>query len=570
MLLFSALQIPIVVLAPLLTTFLSKYVVELVIQEVSINTLISHILIIPIVALLLQLANKYMSTAIQWRSFGNRFKFMDIYIQKFMKLDYELLEEPDGQNRSQKAQNAILGDADITQQIFSQCISILSNVIGLISYSLILLSFDSLIVIILLLVTITNYYLNKCNNTWNHKNKDKWIATDRKLLYIKRKAADFDIAKDIKLFGMSKWFDRLFNKFLAERTHWWKASEKHGVLLDLFIALTNLLREGIVYIILIYQTTTGGLSISDFVFYFGIVAQYSGWLLGIISAYASLHQTSLGIRDLREFLDMQDKFNHGFGKALPTDAPEIEFRNVSFKYPGSNSYTLNNINVVIHKNVKIALVGLNGAGKTTFVKLLCGLYMPTSGEIRINGKNLLEYNIDEYYSILSAVFQDIYLLPVSVEKNIALCEDNKIDRTKIDTVLKLSGLYNKIQSLPKKEKTPLLKTIHSDAIDLSGGEKQKLALARALYKNGLVTILDEPTAALDPIAEYEVYSQFNDIVTNKTVIYISHRLASCRFCDRIAVFDNGQLIQLGKHTDLLSNTQGKYYDLWNVQAQYYT
>lgn len=561
-------QIPINVLLPLLATYLSKYVVQLVTEKASEATLISYILTISASLLILYLLNNFISAKIEWRSFGNRFKYIEICNQKITSMDYEALESPIGQTKMQKAQNTLMNNNVGTQQIFAQLVSIASNIAGLITYSAIIFFFNPWIVLLLFAMTIVNYFIGKANNKWNHKNKDNWVPIDRKINYIRNKAGDFETAKDIRLYGMSLWFNKLFDKYLYERLLWHKKGENRSFALNFVTALMNVLRDGIAYVFLIYKITNVGLSAADFVLYFALIGQYSGLLLGIIGAYSSLHFTSLNICDLREFLDLKDKFNRKKGSLLPTEAPEIELKHVSYKYPESENATLKDINITIKCGEKIALVGLNGAGKTTLVKLLCGLYMPTEGEILIDGKNIMDYNIDEYYSILSVVFQDILMMPISIAKNIALCNKDLIDNEKLNSVLKLSGLYDKVQTLPEKEDTLLLKSIHENATDLSGGEKQKLALARALYKNGSIIILDEPTAALDPIAENEMYQKYNQLTTDTTSVFISHRLSSTRFCDRILFLENGVIAEQGSHDSLMA-LKGKYADLFEIQSHYY-
>lgn len=561
-------QIPVIVLLPLIATYLSKYVVELVTQNASANTLITYVLTISFAMLVLYLINNYVSAKIQWRSFGNRFKYIEIYNQKVVSMDYELLENPIGQDKSQKALNTLYSNNGGTQQIFSQLISIASNVIGLITYSIILLSFNSWIVLILFGMTAITYFLSKANNMWVHKNKDNWVPIDRKMGYVRNKSGDFEIAKDIRLFGMSGWFKNLFENFLLERKFWWKKGEKRGFAVDLIVAIMNFARDGIAYIVLIYGVANKNLSAADFVLYFALIAQYSNWLMGVVGAYSSLQATSLEFCDLRDFFDLKDKFNRGKGTKTPSVAPSISLQNVSFKYPQAENDVLKNINLTINKGEKIALVGLNGAGKTTLVKLLCGLYSSTDGNVLIDEKNIFEYNVDEYYAILSVVFQDIILMPISVAKNIALCEEKDINRDRLIEVLKLSGLYDKVMMLENKENTLLMKSIHDNATDFSGGEKQKLALARALYKNGNIIILDEPTAALDPIAENEMYQKYNELTANTTSVFISHRLSSTRFCDRILFMENGEIVEQGSHTELMAK-KGKYAELFEIQSHYY-
>lgn len=247
---------------------------------------------------------------------------------------------------------------------------------------------------------------------------------------------------------------------------------------------------------------------------------------------------------------------------------DIEFKDVSFKYPGSDSYALQHINIKLKTGERIAVVGMNGFGKTSFIKLLCRLYDPTEGEILLNGVNIKKYNYDEYLSIFSVVFQDYKLFSFSIAENVAsgaLCNKERVVES-----LEGSGFGERLSKMPEGIHTRLYKDFDRNGVEISGGEAQKIALARALYKDVPFIILDEPTAALDPIAEYEIYSRFNDIVGDKSAIYISHRLASCRFCDKIAVFDHGQVVQTGTHDELLADESGKYYELWRAQAQYYS
>ena len=568
LLFFTLLQTPVIVLLPLLATYLSKAVVQLVTQNAAPFTLIESILILSLGILLLHLLQNYTRAKIEWRSFQNRFIYIDICCHKIMGMDYENIESPSGQTKMQKAFNSLYNNNSGAQQIFSQLVSVISNFIGLITYSVLLLTFNPWIVLMLIVLTAGNYFISRTNIIWLHKNKDNWVPVERKITYIQTKASNFETAKDIRLYNMKSWFSNLFDKLLRERIIWWKKSEKYGMGIDICSALLTLLRDGTAYFVLIYQVLSGGLSVSDFVLYFGLISQYSSWLIGIFNAYNTIHATSLDFCDLREFLDIPDHFNHGSGIPLPTHAPEIVFKDVSYQYPGTDKNTLKNLNFHIKSGEKIAIVGLNGAGKTTLIKMLCGLYAPTQGTITVDKHRIPEYCIDEYYSMFSVVFQDILFMPVSIAKNIALTEEKNIDHEKLERVLRLSGLYDKVQGLPKKENTLLLKSVLEDAVDLSGGEKQKLALARALYQGGKIMVLDEPTAALDPIAENEMYQKYYELTKECTSVFISHRLSSPRFCDRILFMENGEIVEEGSHTELMK-LGGKYAELYEIQSQYY-
>lgn len=247
---------------------------------------------------------------------------------------------------------------------------------------------------------------------------------------------------------------------------------------------------------------------------------------------------------------------------------DIEFRDVSFKYQGAEDYALKHINLSLNVGERLAVVGMNGSGKTTFIKLLCRLYDPTEGEIFMNDFNVRKYDYRQYLDLFSVVFQDYKLLSVPLGNNVA--SSDRWDTAKVEQLLDEVGFGDRYSKMPKKLDTPLYKDFDEDGVNVSGGEAQKIALARALYKDAPFIILDEPTAALDPIAEAEIYSKFDEIVGDKTAIYISHRLSSCRFCDKIAVFDHGEIVQIGTHEELLADPTGKYYELWHAQAQYYT
>ncbi|HAZ37022.1 MAG TPA: ABC transporter ATP-binding protein, partial [Clostridiaceae bacterium] len=237
------------------------------------------------------------------------------------------------------------------------------------------------------------------------------------------------------------------------------------------------------------------------------------------------------------------------------------------KYPGTDIYALKNVSIKLKIGERLAIVGMNGSGKTTFIKLLCRLYDPNEGEILLNGINIKKYDYEEYTRLFSIVFQDFKLFSFSIGQNVAASVD--YDENAVKDALEKVGLKERLDKMPEGIRTPLYKDFDENGVEISGGEAQKIALARSLYRDSPIIILDEPTAALDPISEFDIYSKFNEIVGTKTAFYISHRLSSCRFCDEIAVFNEGQIIQKGTHDELLKDENGKYYELWNAQAKYY-
>jgi ATP-binding cassette, subfamily B, bacterial len=337
----------------------------------------------------------------------------------------------------------------------------------------------------------------------------------------------------------------------------------------IFTMMNYVLRFG-VYLLLIFVALGGGLSV-------GAIAQYVSCimlLLAAISGMVGAVQTSLINHEYTKrffaYFDIKNPMYRGSLSVEKRDDNEyyIEFRDVSFKYPNTDVYALRHVNLKFKIGEKLAVVGMNGSGKTTFIKLLCRLYDPTEGVILLNGVDIRKYNYDEYMSIFSVVFQDFRLFAFSLGQNVAAGAG--YSRTQAASCLKEAGFGERLSKMPKGLETSLYQDFDKQGVEISGGEAQKIALARALYKNAPFIVLDEPTAALDPVSEYEVYRKFNEISGGKTAIYISHRLASCRFCDEILVFNEGVIVQHGTHEALLAESGGKYAELWNAQAQYYT
>ena len=330
----------------------------------------------------------------------------------------------------------------------------------------------------------------------------------------------------------------------------------------------------VLYIFIGAKAYMGAFGIGNFVLYTGTVAKFVSAVTDLFDLFAQLKNNNVYLREIFEYIDMPNTMYQG---TLPVEKRafcesgdndyEIEFRDVSFKYPASEVYALRHVSIRFRVGTRLAVVGMNGSGKTTFIKLLCRLYDPTEGEILLNGIDIKKYNYDEYISIFSVVFQDFKLFSFSLGQNVAA--GIAYDRARAKACLEKAGFGARLQELPDGLDTCLYKDFEETGVEISGGEAQKIALARALYKDAPFIVLDEPTASLDPVAEYEVYSKFNDIVGNKTAIYISHRLSSCRFCDEIAVFDHGRIVQQGSHDELAADENGKYYELWCAQSQYY-
>ncbi len=426
------------------------------------------------------------------------------------------------------------------------------------------------IILLLLLGAVLKRQMANWQWRKHYQERDQRNAVERKRNYISYDIAnDLGYQKDIRLFGMVGSLQERYSEQIGESLKWQKKHERRGILVSLTDFLVVLLRNGVAYAFLLYKALLGEVDAAQFVLYFSAINSLAGLLDGIAWRFQQVKEGAAQISDLRELFEYEGRLNHGKGVPVPTSPFSIEFRNVTYKYPKGEKNVLENVSFKIEAGEKIALVGLNGAGKTTLVRMMCGLLLPDEGEVLLDGRSLFAYNRDEMYALFGIIPQEYNLLPVSLEKNIACTvNEDEIDRERLDRAVALSGFREKAESLPMGLKTPLDRTVNDDAVDLSGGEKQRLLLARLLYKSPLCMILDEPTAALDPIAEDKLYRRYNEITKNTTSVFISHRLASTRFCDRILLLDGARIAEVGTHDELMAKG-GTYRKLFDVQSQYY-
>jgi len=376
--------------------------------------------------------------------------------------------------------------------------------------------------------------------------------------------------KDILLYGMKPWLAKRAKDAIRDNREFQKAKSRHGLISTTARHVVTFLRSGIAYAYLIWRASLGEVTPGQFVLYFGIITEFTGIFDNLFLRLGNLRHVDIKIGNLREFLDLPSRFNRGKGLPVPTTAPSVEFRHVSFTYPEADVPTVRDMSFRIEAGENIAVVGLNGAGKTTVIKLLCGLFSPTEGEILVNGQPISAYNRDEYYSIISAVFQTFRPLPLTIKQNITGTGNTvgTVDEERYETAIRYADLDEYFSRLEKGGDTFLVKRAHESAAEPSGGETQKILLARAFYHDRPLLILDEPTAALDPIAESNMYERYAAFSAAKTSVFISHRLASTRFCNRIFYLENGTLAEAGSHAELMRRG-GKYAELFEVQSKYY-
>ena len=376
------------------------------------------------------------------------------------------------------------------------------------------------------------------------------------------------LLKTARLYNVNPMFKPYFEAVRRFRDRWTAKFARLNLNAGMFSGLSHGIIAVAAYLFIVGSAVTGDISVGEVLLFVGAVHGMVNGFYSVSEVMHGLLDQCTRIQSTLDFMEMPQVMEKG---TLPVEKRldneyEIEFKNVSFKYPGSENYALKNFNMNLRIGQKLAVVGLNGSGKTTMIKLLCRLYDPTEGEITLNGIDVRKYDINEYRDIFSVVFQDFKLLSLTIAQNLTCGKDR--DDEHMNEVLGLVGLGERMKTMESGLDTYIYNDFEK-GVEISGGEAQKIALARAVYKNAPFILLDEPTSALDPIAEYEIYKDFNEITTDKTAIYISHRLASCRFCHDIAVFHEGSLIQRGNHDELLSDTSGKYHELWHAQAQYY-
>ncbi len=468
----------------------------------------------------------------------------------------------------EKAHLACEGNNQATEHIWQTLTMLLKNIGGLIIYLTILSRIDAVLLLVVIATCFAGFFVSRYTNNWRYARRDEEEQYFQKKYYLRNKSESVELAKDIRIFGLQNWLNELLDQIHNLYLDFSLRCERVEVLADITEVILTVARNGIAYVYLINMTLNEGLSVSEFLLYFTAVSTFTAWVMGILQEMSALHKESLDISRLREFLDYPEPFKFENGKDIPAaESYELKLENVSFRYPGAETDTIHGLNLTVRPGEKLAIVGLNGAGKTTLVKLFCGLLDPTEGAVLLNGKDIRDFNRRSYYDLFSAVFQEFSVLDVTVAEQIAQTTVD-IDYDKIADCVDKAGLTSTIEKLPKGLETHVGREVYLDGVLFSGGQTQRLMLARALYKNGPILLLDEPTAALDPIAENDIYMKYSEMTNGKTSLFISHRLASTRFCDRVIFIADGGIKEEGTHESLLA-LGGEYANLFEVQSRYY-
>ena len=555
-------------IAPFIGIFLPKFLIDELLGQRRIEIILMTLIGFFLLSSVVNYSIAWLRCAYSPRVTKIRTDYITMISDKIMKMDFKNTEDPEVLNKIKSVMNAVMSNNTGVEGVYHTLLGLFGRLTAFVGYISIVLFLSPWILLFLIINVLISYALTMRVKKYEYSQKEKAADKDRRTFYVFDTMYDFAYGKDIRIYDLKNILIDKFKKLRGERIDISKDVQGKQLKVKIVDVILLVIRECVVYGYLIYNVLFTGMGIGDFTMYFSTINGFGDWMKGILDDLANIKAQNMYLDDMREFLEIKSE-NKEKTRDIPIDSSyEIEFKNVSFKYPKTDKYIYKNLSLKIKKGQRLAIVGINGAGKTTFVKLLCRLYEPTSGEILINGVNIKDFSKEEYYKILSVVFQDIKTFAFTVAENVSLENLEDVDREKVLHCIEKAGVGDKINSLQKGIDTSLLKILDGEGVELSGGENQKLALARALYKNGKIVILDEPTSALDAVAEYNIYKGFDELIGDKTAIYISHRLASTKFCDVIAFFENGEIVEYGTHEELLKKN-GKYSDMFNIQAQYY-
>lgn len=564
-LIYFFIRVPALVFQPIVTAYIPKAMIDCINEGVTVGRLILVVALLSVLVALTTWLAPFMQELLNGSARIIRMRYAVLAFRKNLNTDYTNIESLEGREKNKRAMEFYRSYYSSSADFLDTCNQLLVCIVGVITSLVLIYKINIIMILIILATCAAEFFLLKYLNK-----KEKGVKKARSSIFVKfdyyySLSKDLTAAKDIRLYGFTDYFlfavARLINGLEDITSKYMHQSIKVGGTR----ALLNLARELVAYAYLTYLVCQKRLSVSDFIFYFGIITGFSNWITNAVFQYSNIERCCNDCAAFREFIESNEE-----SKSKPSvdfdDIESIEFKNVSFTYPSAENSTINDMSFKVNKGENIAIVGENGAGKTTAIKLLCGLYYPIEGDILINDKSSRDFSSESYFDLFSAVFQDYGFLPMTIAENI--CASIDYDKERLYSAFEKAGIADKINSLDKKENTFMIKDVYKDAVDFSGGEKQKLLLAKAIYKNAPVLILDEPTAALDPIAENELYLKYNEMTDNKISFFISHRLSSTRFCDRILFIKDGKIAESGTHEELMA-LKGSYYRMYQLQSYYY-
>lgn len=557
---------------PIVATFIPTAVVYFITNDFAVTDFLLIMAIVVLSYAIINYINSYLLVEINIESTFIRTNcFGAMLTKKAMATGYENTESESGRAKLQKALSCIGNNWIGIELLLKNFPLLIVSFTGLLLFSTYIITINISIVILLISMAFMNLILNAYARNYEKKTESRLYKNQVKLTYFQNEAKKLVNGKDIRIYKLESWFYKGIKFFTKRFSKVVTKQRSRYAAANFSDSIFTIARDLLAYSILVNMVIDSQINVTEFTFMIGIVTGFSVWLNQFSESLSRLKESNIGINNFRDYMGLDDltKTDKGADTTeLLKQSLTIEFKNVSFSYPKAENPTISNLNLKIKAGEKIALVGINGAGKTTIVKLLSGLYQPSKGEILINGIPISDFNTLDYFDLIGVIFQDVNIFSFTIAQNISGVSDENTDFNLINKSLELSGLSEKIQSLPQKENTYLTQEIDEQGIMLSGGQLQKLMLARALYKDAPILILDEPTAALDPLAEQELYLKYNALTKNKTSIFISHRLSSTQFCNRILYIEDGLILEEGSHTKLM-NKKGKYAKMFNVQSQYY-
>ncbi len=590
-----------IIIGGLASTYLGLYIpktaVALVAEKVSVGRLVGTLFGMELIFYLFWQSQSVGNYLISNPGLKYRHVLEERILEKICRTPYSNLEDSEYKKMISQAQQLYYHwDRDARTCIWDS-LYLLHLLITIPVTSGLLVTLHPAVILVMAAGTWLQYQAGKRPLAWEKKHRDAWIPLERKSSYISERMGNFSYVKDMRLYAADRWLLPKYKGLLGERRKWKKKQRLQAAAMGLWGKLVEMIKQTFVYGFLIWGVLEGRVKPDDFVLYVGLALSLSYTLSNVSGALRAVREDELSIADYRKMMERPDtrrseepeERKGDFGERSPevrTDssipygsagefsripegqAPGITFSHVSFRYYGAREDALKDVDITIRPGEKIALVGLNGAGKTTLIKLLCGMYEPTEGEILLDGKTSTRWSLEEWYQMFSVVFQDTGVLPATILENVAACAPEEADRKRVRECLDQAGLLEKVESLPHGMDTYVQKEIFREGVNLSGGETQKLLLARAIYREVPILVLDEPTAALDAIAENQLYQKYNELTRGRTSLFISHRLASTRFCDRIIMLEGGHVVEQGSHEELMEK-KGIYYQLFQVQSHYY-
>ena len=551
---------------PLLQLLLSAFVIQWLMEGVAIREYLLRLLVFIVLIGIAQMGNYYFMLY-QEENMNHLRDFMRNKIEtKYLKLDYPLIIGKEAQERYNNASELTDNNTTLFGRLVTEIIELMSSFLGVVLYINILSQLESLFLVLVGVFLLIVVFFNVWQVKMDRKLFQVKAANSQKLRYLRKVYGESRITKDVRIFQMKDWFKQVEDKTIAEYHRIIKPKVRVTWTESTLVNVGIIGLSALSYIRSVQLVAAGAIPVSSFVIFAGSVTILAQTIMTLVNAIGKMNTSLNETKKYDDFMSQGQVFNHEEGRALPKEPLSIELKNVSYTYPNNDTPTINNVSLTIKPYENLAIVGENGAGKSTLTNLIAGLLIPDSGEIYINGVAQSEFNISDYYALFAPVFQEKFLLTYSIKETVI--QGLPFDELKYNRVLKQSGLTDIISKFKSRDETKIVRAVYPDGVNLSGGQLQKLKLAQALYKDAPVLLLDEPTAALDPIAEHQIYQDYFQFSKDKLSVFISHRLSSTRFCDRIIYIKDGDITEVGTHEELMAK-QKDYFKLYEAQAYYY-